>query len=108
MEKELTKKEFVEKGAIVSSLVPVFEKVAKCAVKQFLTPQEAQAVFGISRQYLSYLSKMGCFPRYCVSKSVTLYRYDEIEGWLLTRRQEGDTKWSTFEEDLARADNKRL
>lgn len=108
MERELVKKEFVEKGAIVSSLVPVFEKVAKCAVKQFLTPQEAQTVFGISRQYLSYLSKMGCFPRYCVSKSVTLYRYDEIEDWLLTRRQEGDTKWSTFEEDLAQADNKRL
>lgn len=108
MERELVKKEFVEKGAIVSSLVPVFEKVAKCAVKQFLTPQEAQTVFGISRQYLSYLSKMGCFPRYCVSKSVTLYRYDEIEGWLLTRRQEGDTKWSTFEEDLTRADNKQL
>lgn len=101
MKKEAIKKEFAGKEEFVSSLVAVLEKVARAAVKQFLTPQEAQAVFGISRQYLSSLSKMGCFPRYCPSKSVTLYRYDEIEAWLLTKRETGDTKWSDFREQQA-------
>lgn len=99
MDKEEIKNEFKDKENFISSFSELVEKVAKVAVKQFLTPQDAQMVFGISRQYLSFLSKLGCFPRYCPSKSVTLYRYDEIEAWLLTTKQEGNTKWSDFKEE---------
>lgn len=99
MEKEEVKKELKAKEEFLSSFSHLVEKLAKVAIKQFLTPQDAQIVFGISRQYLSYLSKIGCFPRYCPSKSVTLYRYDEIEAWLLTTRQRGDTKWSDFKNE---------